>query len=146
MSEMKRVSFTTLSSTTSIPNFGARVGTATGVSGTIGGGALSTNASHFGVDILSGQTNPDGISASDANADRKNNKSMRLTIELFPTDSCKYPEFNYSRLLHLEKVNFLFQDKIIKEINYIYICIFNYIILSNAEEAEKIEAKNKWFH
>lgn len=103
MSEMKRVSFTTLSSTTTVTNFGARGNAATGDLGATSSATLATTASRFGVDFLAGQPNPDGISAADANSERKNNKSMRLTIELFPTDSCKYPEFNYSRLLHLEK-------------------------------------------
>lgn len=119
MSEMKRVSFTTISSTTSVSNFGAGGSAATGVVGAISGGALSTNTSRFGVDFFSGQPNPDELNVTDAHSDRKNNKSMRLTIELFPTDSCKYPEFNYSRLLHLEKVIFYFRVKIIQTNVYV---------------------------
>ncbi|XP_054725649.1 yemanuclein isoform X1 [Anastrepha obliqua] len=104
MSEMKRVSFTTLSSSTSsTTNFSAGASVTVGVSGGINSGALTTSSSRFGADFLSGQQNSDRVGPTGASADRKSNKTMRLTIELFPTDSCQYPEFNYSRLLHLEK-------------------------------------------
>uniref|UniRef100_W8AYF3 Yemanuclein-alpha n=1 Tax=Ceratitis capitata TaxID=7213 RepID=W8AYF3_CERCA len=100
MTEMKRVAFTTLSSSTSSTvNLNAGVSGAAGILGGFSSASLPTNSSRFGADFLAGQQNVDGENVTD----RKNNKSMRLSIELFPTDSCKYPEFNYSRLLHLEK-------------------------------------------
>lgn len=102
MSEMKRVSFTTLSNTTlSTTNFGPGGSAAGGLLGGISSGALTASSSRFGA----GQQNADRVGTAGGSADRKINKTMRLAIELFPTDSCQYPEFNYSRLLHLEKVS-----------------------------------------
>ncbi|XP_036323928.1 yemanuclein [Rhagoletis pomonella] len=104
MSEMKRVSFTTLSSSTSsTTNFGPGSSAAGGLLGGIGSGALPASSSRFGADFLPSQQNADRVGAAGGSADRKSNKTMRLAIELFPTDSCQYPEFNYSRLMHLEK-------------------------------------------
>ncbi|XP_067617274.1 yemanuclein [Eurosta solidaginis] len=101
MSEMKRVSLTTVSSSaSSLANFGVGGSNTAGSSGGINNSALTAASSaRFG-----GPQNADRASAAgSSNADRKTNKTMRLAIELFPTDSCKYPEFNYSRLMHLEK-------------------------------------------
>ncbi|KAH8311548.1 hypothetical protein KR044_006840 [Drosophila immigrans] len=38
-----------------------------------------------------------------SNKSKSANKTVRLQLELFETDSYRYPEFNYSKLLHLEK-------------------------------------------
>ncbi|XP_002070137.4 yemanuclein [Drosophila willistoni] len=38
-----------------------------------------------------------------AKSSKTTNKSIRLKLELFETDSNKYPEFNYTKLLHVEK-------------------------------------------
>ncbi|KAH8306257.1 hypothetical protein KR018_005322, partial [Drosophila ironensis] len=38
-------------------------------------------------------------------AEAKEDKSIRIELKLFETDTNKYPEFNYTRLLYLEKVS-----------------------------------------
>lgn len=59
--------------------------------------------SRFGSNILE----PDAASAAPDNSSKpttKTAKCIRIKLDLFETDSNKYPEFNYSRLLYLEKV------------------------------------------
>ncbi|KAH8247239.1 hypothetical protein KR038_000745 [Drosophila bunnanda] len=57
--------------------------------------------SRFGSNFLEPEV-PAAI-ASSGNKPVKTAKSIRIKLELFESDSNKYPEFNYSRLLYLEK-------------------------------------------
>lgn len=83
MSDIKRVAFSTIGSATAFGATGSGVG--------VGGGGASGKAV--------------------SNTERKGNqKTMRLSLELFATDSSTYPEFNYSKLLHLEKVSHTFSS------------------------------------
>lgn len=58
--------------------------------------------SRFGSSFLDPQPELPGTSANQKAS--KTAKSIRIKLELFETDSDKYPEFNYSKLLYLEKV------------------------------------------
>lgn len=40
-----------------------------------------------------------------AGTDSSKNKTIRLVLELFEPDEHKFPEFNYKKLVHIEKVN-----------------------------------------
>ncbi|XP_001964637.3 yemanuclein [Drosophila ananassae] len=57
--------------------------------------------SRFGSSFLDPQPELPGTSANQKAS--KTAKSIRIKLELFETDSDKYPEFNYSKLLYLEK-------------------------------------------
>ncbi|KAH8246997.1 hypothetical protein KR032_006480 [Drosophila birchii] len=59
--------------------------------------------SRFGSNFLEPEV-PAAIPNS-GNKPAKTAKSIRIKLELFESDSNKYPEFNYSRLLYLEKVS-----------------------------------------
>uniref|UniRef100_A0A1A9W7D3 Hpc2-related domain-containing protein n=1 Tax=Glossina brevipalpis TaxID=37001 RepID=A0A1A9W7D3_9MUSC len=81
MTDPKRVTLNTISNTVSstIPT------------------AASSSSSKLGADLLAPPEKP-------TNNNKSNTKtSVRLKIELFQTDSSKYPEFNYAKLMHLEK-------------------------------------------
>lgn len=89
INESKRVSFTTLSSASS-------TGFAAGLPG-----------SRFGSEFLSATTEK----STNSTDKKSSNKTIRLSLELFQTDSCSYPEFNYSKLMHVEKVSSKFMQK-----------------------------------
>ncbi|XP_075146836.1 yemanuclein [Haematobia irritans] len=80
MSDPKRVTLTTISSTVS-------------------SSLMTAGSSRFGADFLA----PAEKTLSAAPSSGKNGKSLRLKVELFQTDSNKYPEFDYAKLLHVEK-------------------------------------------
>ncbi|XP_065372239.1 yemanuclein [Calliphora vicina] len=86
MTEAKRVTLTTISSTVSSSLMTAG----------------SSNPSRFGADFLAQTEKPTTGTTSSAAA-KGSTKTIRLNVELFQTDSSKYPEFNYAKLLHLEK-------------------------------------------
>lgn len=87
MSEAKRVTLTTISSN---------------ISSSLTTGAPSGNF-RFGADFLP-QTDKSATAPSAPAGTKVLAKTIRLNVELFQTDSNKYPEFNYAKLLHLEKV------------------------------------------
>ena len=87
MTEAKRVTLTTISNSVTSSLL------TTGSSGTL----------RFGADLLS-QTDKPTTESCPAGG-KGSNKTIRLNIELFETDSVKYPEFNYAKLLHVEKVS-----------------------------------------
>ncbi|XP_017017665.1 yemanuclein [Drosophila kikkawai] len=60
-----------------------------------------TAFSRFGSNFLEPEV-PAAI-ANSGNKPAKTAKSIRIKLELFESDSNKYPEFNYTRLLYLEK-------------------------------------------
>lgn len=60
--------------------------------------------SRFGSNFLEPEV-PAAIANSGTSKPAKTAKSIRIKLELFETDSNKYPEFNYTRLLYLEKVS-----------------------------------------
>ncbi|XP_073818412.1 yemanuclein isoform X2 [Musca autumnalis] len=80
MSEAKRVTLTTISST---------------VSSSI----LAAGSSRFGADFLAPAEKPSAPTSSNKNGC----KTLRLNVELFQTDCNQYPEFDYSKLVHVEK-------------------------------------------
>uniref|UniRef100_A0A1I8MNM0 Hpc2-related domain-containing protein n=1 Tax=Musca domestica TaxID=7370 RepID=A0A1I8MNM0_MUSDO len=82
MSEAKRVTLTTISSTVS-------------------SSLLTAGSSRFGAEFLA----PTGKSAAPASSSSSKNgcKTLRLNVELFQTDCNQYPEFDYSKLVHVEK-------------------------------------------
>ncbi|KAI8130470.1 yemanuclein [Lucilia cuprina] len=86
--EAKRVTLTTISSTVSSSLMTAG----------------SSNPLRFGADFLA-QADKSATTgnASATTATKGSTKTIRLNVELFQTDSNKYPEFNYAKLLHLEK-------------------------------------------
>lgn len=94
LGEHKRVSLTTISSSiTQRSNINNN--------NEAGFSAMPSIFSRFGSDFMEAdavQPNKSGKSAT---------KSVRLQLELFETDASRYPEFNYSKLLYLEKVSFL---------------------------------------
>ncbi|KAH8382455.1 hypothetical protein KR009_003597 [Drosophila setifemur] len=57
--------------------------------------------SRFGTNFLEPEPLPGSLSGGQKAS--KTTKSIRIKLELFETDSNKYPEFNFSRLLYLEK-------------------------------------------
>ncbi|XP_064553179.1 yemanuclein [Drosophila montana] len=85
LGEHKRVSLTTISTQRSIFN-----------SNEAGFSSMPPTFSRFG-DFL----DPDAVQPNKSS--KSANKSVRLQLELFETDSNRYPEFNYSKLLYLEK-------------------------------------------
>ncbi|KAL7730307.1 hypothetical protein ACLKA6_016558 [Drosophila palustris] len=85
LGEHKRVSLTTISTQRSIFN-----------SKEAGFNAVPPILSRFGDFLDTDAVQPNKSSKSA-------NKSVRLELELFETDSSRYPEFNYSKLLYLEK-------------------------------------------
>lgn len=87
LGEHKRISLTTISTQRSIFN-----------SNEAGFSSMPPTFSRFG-DFL----DPDAVQPNKSS--KSANKSVRLQLELFETDSNRYPEFNYSKLLYLEKVN-----------------------------------------
>lgn len=89
MTEAKRVTLTTISSTVSSSLMTAG----------------SSNPSRFGADFLAQTEKPTTGTTSSSAAAKGSTKTIRLNVELFQTDSSKYPEFNYAKLLHLEKVS-----------------------------------------
>ncbi|XP_062126375.1 LOW QUALITY PROTEIN: yemanuclein [Drosophila sulfurigaster albostrigata] len=80
LGEHRRVQLTTISSSISSHN------------------AVPPMLSRFG-DFL----DTDTALQSNSKGNKNSNKTIRLQLELFETDSYRYPEFNYSKLLHLEK-------------------------------------------
>lgn len=92
MTEAKRVTLTTISSTVSSSLLTA------GTSGSL----------RFGADFLAQSEKSAAGSGSGSSATKGSTKTIRINVELFQTDSNKYPEFNYAKLLHLEKVSFTF--------------------------------------
>lgn len=91
MTEAKRVTLTTISSTVSSSLLTA------GTSGSL----------RFGADFLAQSEKSVAGSGSGSSATTKGStKTIRINVELFQTDSNKYPEFNYAKLLHVEKVSF----------------------------------------
>ncbi|XP_016977112.1 yemanuclein [Drosophila rhopaloa] len=58
--------------------------------------------SRFGSNILEPDT-PLSAGSTSSKPTNKTAKCIRIKLDLFETDSNKYPEFNYSRLLYLEK-------------------------------------------
>lgn len=87
MTEAKRVTLTTISNSVTSSLL------TTGSSGTL----------RFGADLLSQTDKP--TTESYPAGGKGSSKTIRLNIELFETDSVKYPEFNYAKLLHVEKVS-----------------------------------------
>lgn len=83
MSDPKRVTLTTISSTVS-------------------SSLMTAGSSRFGGDFLA----PSEKSTSGL-GNKNGSKTLRLKVELFQTDSNKYPEFDYAKLLHVEKVSIL---------------------------------------
>ncbi|ALC46403.1 yemalpha [Drosophila busckii] len=85
--EHRRVPFTTISTQrSSISNNDA------------GFGAMPSSFTRFG-DIM--ETDP--LQNSNKGGKPADTKTVRLELELFETDSNRYPEFNYSKLVYLEK-------------------------------------------
>uniref|UniRef100_A0A1I8NYY7 Hpc2-related domain-containing protein n=1 Tax=Stomoxys calcitrans TaxID=35570 RepID=A0A1I8NYY7_STOCA len=80
MSDPKRVTLTTISSTVS-------------------SSLMTAGSSRFGADFLA----PADKIAPSATVTKNGNKTLRLKVELFQTDCNKYPEFDYAKLLHVEK-------------------------------------------
>jgi len=60
--------------------------------------------SRFGSNFLEPDAPPSAGSNNSSKPPTKPAKCIRIKLDLFETDSNKYPEFNYSRLLYLEKV------------------------------------------
>ncbi|XP_017083188.1 yemanuclein [Drosophila eugracilis] len=58
--------------------------------------------SRFGSNFLEPDV-PSTVSNNNSKPTTKTAKCIRIKLDLFETDSNKYPEFNYSRLLYLEK-------------------------------------------
>ncbi|KAH8346797.1 hypothetical protein KR084_011958 [Drosophila pseudotakahashii] len=59
--------------------------------------------SRFGSNFLEPDAPPSAGSNNGSKPAAKTAKCIRIKLDLFETDSNKYPEFNYSRLLYLEK-------------------------------------------
>nr|XP_036674141.1 yemanuclein [Drosophila suzukii] len=59
--------------------------------------------SRFGSNFLEPDAPPSAGSTNSSKPPTKPAKCIRIKLDLFETDSNKYPEFNYSRLLYLEK-------------------------------------------
>lgn len=91
MSEAKRVTLTTISSTVSSTLMTAG----------------SSSTLRFGADFLAPPDKSAATTTSAVGGGKGANKTLRLKVELFQTDSNKYPEFDYSKLLHVEKVRVL---------------------------------------
>jgi len=89
LGEHKRVSLTTISNQRSIFN-----------SKEAGFNAVPPILSRFG-DFL----DTDAVQPNKSGSSKSANKSVRLQLELFETDSTRYPEFNYAKLCYLEKVS-----------------------------------------
>lgn len=116
MLEDKRVQFTapnivtgpTTSISTTVAVSGGLLPPQTSGSG--GGGGMVSIASGHAIGSASGSKLNTDFLPQVAKVLEKNSDSskptIRLKIELFPSDSAKYPEYNYAHLLRLEKVNF----------------------------------------
>lgn len=113
MSEGKRIQLTSMTATGTSPlpiatSGGALLPPATSISGTLIGssGANSGPSGHTtsAGNRLSSDFLPQAAKVMDKTNNSSSKSSTRLTIELFQSDSSKYPEFNYTRLLRLEKV------------------------------------------
>lgn len=93
LGEHKRVSLTTISSSiTQRSNINNNNNEA-------GFSAMPSIFSRFGSDFME----PDAVQPNKSG--KSSTKSVRLQLELFETDASRYPEFNYSKLLYLEKVS-----------------------------------------
>ncbi|XP_055902513.1 yemanuclein [Eupeodes corollae] len=123
MSEIKRVGFTTISSSVSSNigtgsvsgnGSGAPSLSASGGNGAISAMAMATSSAalhRFGVpDPVTSQKSGSSITAAGSTGTgagttgtSKQNKTIRLNMELFASNSNSFPEFNYSKLIHLEK-------------------------------------------
>ncbi|XP_055849097.1 yemanuclein [Episyrphus balteatus] len=117
MSEIKRVAFTTISSSTSAslngPGGGASSSSllssasASGGNGAISSMSMATSSAalhRFGVpDPPVTSQKSTGGSSTTTTTTSKLNKTIRLNMELFASNSNSFPEFNYSKLIHLEK-------------------------------------------
>lgn len=114
MSEGKRIQLTSMPATATPPlsliaSGGALLPPSTAISAShIGSsGATASSIGHAtgfagnkqGTDFL-----PQVAKVMEKANNSRNKPTTRLTIELFQSDSSKYPEFNYTRLLRLEKV------------------------------------------
>ncbi|XP_001661544.2 yemanuclein isoform X2 [Aedes aegypti] len=94
MSEIKRVTLTTISDVVKKSPFG---------------GALDQNTdnfpagSAFGVGLGSGGGGVTGAGSSGKNAASKARKTVRLALELFEPTAQSFPEFNFSKLMHEEQ-------------------------------------------
>jgi len=70
--------------------------------------------SRFGSNFLEPDAPPSAGSNNSSKPPTKPAKCIRIKLDLFETDSNKYPEFNYSRLLYLEKVTQLLRFLVAK--------------------------------
>lgn len=86
--------------------------------------------SRFGSDFM------DADAVQPNKSSKSATKSVRLELELFETDMNTYPEFNYSKLLYLEKVTSL----------RVILFLFLFVFLNNlhviAEKSKNAENKN----
>ncbi|KAH8420715.1 hypothetical protein KR222_002886 [Zaprionus bogoriensis] len=89
LGEHKRVSLTTIST--------QRSSSSSFNSNEAGFSAMPSIFSRFGSDFL------DADAVEPSKSSKSTTKSVRLQLELFETDTSRYPEFNYSKLLYLEK-------------------------------------------
>ncbi|XP_030369879.1 yemanuclein [Scaptodrosophila lebanonensis] len=85
--ESKRVSLTTISQSLASSSLNNEAGL----------GAMPA-FSRFGEFLA-----PEAPAPGKNNSSKNSNKCVRLNLELFETDSTTYPEFNFSKLVHLEK-------------------------------------------
>lgn len=90
LGEHRRVPLTTISTQRSSSN-----------NNEAGFSAMPSIFSRFGSDFM------DADAVQPNKSSKTATQSVRLEMELFETDMSTYPEFNYSKLLYLEKVSFL---------------------------------------
>lgn len=104
MSEIKRVAFTTISTTSTSSSVNSNIGNV--ASGGNDAAATSSAAFHrFGVPdpVTSQKSGVAGSSSASTATSKLSNKTIRLNMELFASNSNSFPEFNYYKLIHLEK-------------------------------------------
>lgn len=113
MSEIKRVAFTTISTSSTSSSVNSNIGGSGGLvassfSASGGNDAVATSSAalhRFGVPdpVTSQKSGVAGSSSASTATSKLSHKTIRLNMELFASNSNSFPEFNYSKLIHLEK-------------------------------------------
>ncbi|XP_055380993.1 yemanuclein [Condylostylus longicornis] len=105
MSEIKRVQFTTISAHTS-QNSIALISGGSGITAASceTGSTNSINAnSGFGTGSVTASTSKSVNNTGSNSSNSGKNKTFRYDLELFEPDSKVFPEFNFSKMMHIEK-------------------------------------------
>lgn len=112
MSEHKRLAFSTLDSNMVSNTIGGvdvallKKSSQEATNRTSGFGGTNLKSGPFSDSLLSQRAAPPltSATATASTGNERAKKTIRLNLELFGTNSDTYPEFNYSKLMHLEKV------------------------------------------